>query len=337
MVGSILEHMRSNLDLFACPGCQSDLILEGSVKCTECEARFPVENGIPRLFLPNEWDPGKQDVTEVAQAFYSENPFPNYDGFEAVGDLITRAERGLFAKMLNEQIPYNTNVLEVGCGTGQLSNYLSIAQRQIFGADMTLNSLELAHKFKVSNALERVGFYQMNLFRPIFKPESFDFVICNGVLHHTSDPFSGFQSIARLVKPGGYILIGLYNTYGRLFTDFRRVIFNTFGKSLRFLDPRLRASRTGELKKDVWYADQYENPHESKHTMGELLGWFEQTDFEFTYGIPNPKPFESFSSTDSMLEKHPCGNSLDHFLAQLWFTLRGSGEGGLYIMIARKK
>ena len=51
----------------------------------------------------------------------------------------------------------------------------------------------------------------MNLFRPVFKAETFDVVICSGVLHHTSDPLTGFQSISKLVKKGGYIIIGLYN------------------------------------------------------------------------------------------------------------------------------
>ena len=35
----------------------------------------------------------------------------------------------------------------------------------------------------------------MNLFKPCFKPEQFDVVLCNGVLHHTADPWGGFQSI----------------------------------------------------------------------------------------------------------------------------------------------
>ena len=38
----------------------------------------------------------------------------------------------------------------------------------------------------------------------------FDVVLCNGVLHHTSDPYGGYRGIARLVKPGGLIVVGLY-------------------------------------------------------------------------------------------------------------------------------
>ena len=104
--------------------------------------------------------------------------------------------------MLDDQIPTGTRILECGCGTGQLTNYLSIAYRTVVGTDMCLNSLKLANDFKQKNKLDRAHFFQMNLFRPFFKPESFDLVISNGVLHHTSDPRLAFQSISRLVKPG---------------------------------------------------------------------------------------------------------------------------------------
>ena len=102
----------------------------------------------------------------------------------------------------------------MGAVLGQLSNFLSVANRTIIGVDMCINSLLLAQKFKVMNSLDNVHFAQMNLFRPCFKPNSFDLVISNGVLHHTSDPYRAFESISRLVKPSGYIMIGLYHKHG---------------------------------------------------------------------------------------------------------------------------
>ena len=311
--------------------------MEDGPRCAGCGAEFEVESGVPHLFVPNDWQGGKRDVTDRVRAFYEENPFPNYDGFETVGDLVSRAEKGIFARMLNEQIPYRSKVLEVGCGTGQLTNYLGIAQRSVFGADMTLNSLAMAEAFRAANCLDRVGFYQMNLFRPVFRPATFDVVICNGVLHHTSAPRDGFRAIAELVKPGGAMAIGLYNTYGRIFTDLRRHLFRLGGKRLRELDPHLRGGANAKRKKDVWYADQYENPHESKHSMGELLEWLDEAGFDFTYGLPAPKPFQSFSKEDRLFEPHDPGSALERLLAQLRFLVRGSKEGGLFMMIGKKR
>ena len=49
-------------------------------------------------------------------------------------------------------------------------------------------------------------------------------------LHHTKDPYGAFKILVKSLKPNGYILIGLYNKYGRLRTLIRRYIFKFFGK-----------------------------------------------------------------------------------------------------------
>ena len=219
--------IAQNIDMFCCPKCGGELTFNNeSFNCSNCYQPYQVLDGIPSLFWPSEWDSSKEDVTDKVKSFYEKTPFPNYDEFDNAESLIDKAKKGLFAKLLDDQIPFGTRILECGCGTGQLTNLLSIASRTIIGTDICINSLKMAKEFKEANALKRAHFYQMNLFRPCFKPKSFDLVISNGVLHHTSDPFLGFKSISNLVKPNGYILIGLYHKYGRLATDLRRVIFN---------------------------------------------------------------------------------------------------------------
>jgi SAM-dependent methyltransferase len=334
----LLEHFSRHQEIFVCPACKNPLeIVGGNVKCTKCSNLYPVENDIPLLFWPNNWDASKKDVTDIVKKFYEESPFPNYEDFDNAGDLVQKAQKSFFANLLNNQTPFNIRVLEVGCGTGQMSNFLGIAQRYIFGTDICLNSLKLGQEFKRKNNLENIGFYQMNLFQPIFKEESFSMVICNGVLHHTSDPFGGFQSISKLVKKGGYILIGLYNKYGRIITDIRRNIFKLSNDRFKSLDPRLRGQDRGKTKKDSWFLDQYKHPQESKHTIGEVLKWFNETNFEYVYGIPNLKAFNIFSLNDSIFKKHPIGNWFDHLVTQTHLFLTGSKEGGFFILIGKKK
>jgi len=333
-----LKHMIENLGIFMCPACGGDLKITGrQIKCLKCDNGYQIANNIPLVFQPTEWDSSKKDITDVEKAFYEKTPFPNYDDFESVGGLIEKAERGLFASLLNEQIPFNIRVLEVGCGTGQLSNYLGVAHRIVFGADMCLNSLRLGQEFKEKNGLERVGFYQMNLFKPIFREESFPVVICSGVLHHTSDPFAGFQAISRLVKKGGYILVGLYNKYGRTITGIRRHIFTLFNDHFKFLDPRLRNEEVGDLKKVAWFMDQYKNPHESRHTIGEVLKWFDRTGFDFVNSIPKSTAFGVFSRQERLFKANPRGNWVDHFIVQAKLIFKGSSEGGFFVMIGRRK
>ena len=337
-MGAMLKHMHEHLDIFICPRCKSELKWDSDhIICPKCNSAYGVESGIPLFFCPNEWDGSRKDVTSAMKSFYEKTPFPNYDDLDSLERLVQKAQNGVFARLLNEQVPFNVRVLEVGCGTGQFSNFLGVANRFVFGTDICLNSLKLAQNFKEKNWLERVGFYQMNLFKPIFKEESFSLVICNGVLHHTSDPFLGFQAISKLVKRGGYIIIGLYNKYGRIITDTRRLIFRASSDRFKFLDPRLRQDSIGDKKKHSWFMDQYKNPHESKHTIGEILQWFDSTGFEFINSIPKAKALDTMLEDEKLFKPNPRGSLFDHLIVQTQLMFTGSKEGGFFLMIGKKR
>lgn len=332
------RYLTDNNALLCCPRCQGALVLgHDDITCSSCQQDFQISGDIPLLYWPNEWDASKADVTSVVKAFYEETPFPNYDEFDSIGSLIVKARRGVFARLLDEQIPFGTGVLECGCGTGQLSNFLSIANRTVFGTDICLNSLRLGHDFKVRNNLGSVHFLQMNIFRPIFKAETFDLVICNGVLHHTADPFLGFRNIAQLVRPRGYFLVGLYHKCGRLITNTRRFIFRLFGDRFTFLDPNLRGVPVRDAKREAWFMDQYKHPHESRHTIGEVLGWLGQTGFSLVRTIPKTTPFKPFSESEQLFVPERPGTPLDRVLVELGMVFTGSREGGFFVVIARKE
>jgi SAM-dependent methyltransferase len=288
------------------------------------------------LFWPTEGTSGA-DVTDVVKAFYERNPFPDYDDTDSLESLRSKAEGGMFARLLNEQIPHGSMILECGCGTGQLSNFLGMTWgRTVFATDMCLNSLKLGQAFKEKNEIPNVCFVQMNLFRPVFRTETFDLVIANGVLHHTSDPFGAFQTILTCLKRGGIIIVGLYNRYGRLTTDIRRLVLRLTRDRLKSLDPRLRVRTLSEVRRRAWFMDQYKNPHESKHTIGEVLRWFDQAGVEFVNGIPKPSVLESFSPDEALFRPHSRGTALDHVIVQFKMLLGGGREGGFFIMIGRK-
>jgi len=307
------------------------------MECSKCNRYFRCENGIPLLFWPNEWEESKEDVTDAVRSFYEENPFPSYEDWDSSESLRQKAEKGVFARLLDAQIPHGAKVLEVGCGTGQLSNFLGMRWgRSVFATDICLNSLRMGQDFKEKNQIANVAFVQMNLYKPVFRQGIFDLVICNGVLPCASDPFSGFQSISRLAKKGGYLIVGLYNTYGRIPQDIRRLIFRLTGDRLKFLDSRLRDSSIGDARKHIWFLDQYKNPRESKQTIGEVLSWFQESGVEFVNGIPKCKAFESFSPGEKLFEVRSSGTRLDHFLVQLGMLLGGGREGGFFVMIGRR-
>ena len=58
--------------------------------------------------------------------------------------------------------------------------------RIICGVDISTPSLKLADDFRVRNEIDNVVFLKMNIFNMQFKDKVFDYVISNGVLHHTN-------------------------------------------------------------------------------------------------------------------------------------------------------
>ncbi len=324
-------------DLLSCPrtGASIERCDDAYVSVGDPTLRFPIEGGVIRAFIPH--DRVEVDVTLNMKAFYEANPFPNYDDVDNLGTLIQKSvERG-FPEMLNRSILLNASVLEVGCGTGQLGNFLSICGRRVVSVDMCLNSLKLGQRFKESNGLTNITFAQMNLFRLPFHPASFDVVICTGVLHHTSDPFAGFQGLLRFVKPGGKIIIGLYGLYGRLKTRLRGMLDRSVGDRIAMFDPYIRQHRVEGDKRRAWIMDQYRNPHESFHTMDEVLHWFDKMDIRFVRAVPSTV-FGSRFQLDyrySLFEPESRGSFFDRLLSQLQ-QMRFDTEGGLFIMIGTK-
>lgn len=319
------------------PCCAAALETRGDrFTCGKCGHEFPVTDNIPQLFWPHETIDETTDVTEQVKAFYEESPFPNYDDHDSVRVLIEKSRRGQYARRLDESIPYNSSILEVGCGTGQLTNFLGSSCRQVIGTDMCLNSLRLGERFRRENDLDRIRFLQMNLFRPSLKAGQFDVVLCNGVLHHTADPYGGFRALVPLVKPGGHIIIGLYNTYGRLLTDLRRQVFRLTAGRARWIDPILRKQSPGTDKNQAWFADQYRHPHESKHTFGEVLRWFDEQGVRFVRGVPAMRLEDESLDGPSLFAPQPEGTAFERFLVQASLILSaGQQEGGFFIMIGQ--
>ena len=296
---------------------------------------FPVRSGIPCLFVPNEWREGAIDVTQDVKEFYEKTPFPNYDSLDNRDSLKRKARESHFVRLLDEQIPHDAKILEVGCGTGQMTNFLGMGWgRTVIGADMCMNSLRLAKGFRDRFSVNNAHFVQLNLFRPPFAKEVFDFVISNGVLHHTGDCAAAFASVAQLVKPGGVVIVGLYNWLGRLPTLWRRSAIDRIGIAATRLDSRMRG-KGGEARRTAWSMDRYKHPHETKHSIDEVLGWFDRAGFNFTACFPAIGDDE-FSDDMRLFEVSSAGRYLERLSTELEMLLSGGADGGLYIMIGKK-
>ena len=98
--------------------------------------------------------------------------------------------------------------LDIGTGPGQI--VLKLARRlprwQFVGVDRSTNMIQKARAGAAAEG-ERVQFFVADGNRLSFPDGSFDLVMCNSVLHHLAEPQRVLGEVARLVKPGGAVLI----------------------------------------------------------------------------------------------------------------------------------
>lgn len=278
-------------------------------------------------------------TTKSVTQFYEIEPFPNYSSNENKRSLLEKGDSNYLSKKLKEFIGFNKSFIEIGSGTSQLSNYLAAGtNNKIYAFDPTEGSLRLGYNFASENNINNVTFVNADIFDDVLEDEIFDFVWCSGVLHHTKDPFLGFKIIQKSLKPNGYIIIGLYNKYGRFRTFVRQILYKIFGrKFIMFMDPYLRSldRKTSQRKINSWIRDQYEHPVEQSHTFDEVLKWFDDYDIEFINSIPSIGRDENnlyFRQSSSGR-----GNGISRVLSQIKMIFgKLGGEGGLFIMIGRK-
>jgi hypothetical protein len=82
--------------------------------------------------------------------------------------------------------------------------------------------------------------------------------------------------------------------------------------------------------------DQYKNPHESKHTIGEVMGWLRRIGFQFVTSLPRSRPFQPFTERDGLFRPETPGNWLERQMVELGMIRSGSREGGFFIVIGRR-
>ena len=102
------------------------------------------------------------------------------------------------------------NLLDVGCGTGPMIELLTqeYPEKHYTGLDLTPKMIETANAKHLPNAEFLVGDSE-NL---PFQNGSFDAVICANSFHHYPNPQRFFDGVARVLRPGGVLILRDYTS-----------------------------------------------------------------------------------------------------------------------------
>lgn len=265
-----------------CPRCFASLNAESS--CSECKLEFVRVGNLLDVLGSN----GREQHAAEVERFYTANPFPGYAPADDGGSLLDRSRRSAFLTHLDAAIPFAARVLDCGCGTAQLAAFLALSapRRRVFGIDGCRESLTHAERFRARSGIDNLQLVRADLFDLPAPTDSFDVVICRGVVHHTPDPAAAIRSVAERLAPGGVLVLGFYESMARLFHRSRRMVGRLIGRPIRILDPVLWRRDVDAEKKRIWIEDQYHHPLEHVLSLPRVVRVLDELDFEWVRTVP---------------------------------------------------
>ncbi len=167
------------------------------------------------------WTPVEDPVSRMVQDQYEENPYPRWVRTALVQNPVT------FGEYFNRKFPLapfrrgagpdRVEMLCAGCGTGLNAIEFAMAVKHMHVVAVDLSLLSLGHaKFRTGElGVTSVDYVQADILRLGAAAGGFDLIECSGVLHHMADAFAGWRSLLSLLKPDGFMLVGLYSEIAR--------------------------------------------------------------------------------------------------------------------------
>jgi ubiquinone/menaquinone biosynthesis C-methylase UbiE len=98
-------------------------------------------------------------------------------------------------------------VLDVGTGTGHTALAFAPHVEFVVGLDITEAMLDQARKLAAQREVENVSFERGDAMAMDYATDSFDLVTCRVCAHHFARPQPAVSEMARVLRPGGVLLI----------------------------------------------------------------------------------------------------------------------------------
>jgi 2-polyprenyl-3-methyl-5-hydroxy-6-metoxy-1,4-benzoquinol methylase len=174
-----------------------------------------LQDAMPKL------TPVEDSVSQKVRGHYEENPYPRWVRTAPAQNPVTMAE------YLNRKFPlvpfqrhsfsHQPEILCAGCGTGiaTIEFAMAIRDAHLQAVDLSLPSLGYAKRKAEELGLTAIDFAQADILQLGALENRFDVIESSGVLHHMADAFTGWRVLLSLLKPGGFMLTGLYSQTAR--------------------------------------------------------------------------------------------------------------------------
>lgn len=234
--------------------------------------------------------------------FYEAHPYPppvrDLDGYrDRWADSARRRvefQRHFPAQTFDEHL----NILVAGCGTSQAARHaLRWPQARVTGIDVSVASLRATDDLKQRYELDHLTLDQLPIERVAELGETYDLIICTGVLHHLADPPAALHELRNVLAQDGALNLMVYGLYGRsgvsMMQEYARLLavdptptdIEDFADTLREvpmahpISPTLRDSP--DFRSPGALADALLNPREVAYSVPEVLDLVETAGLRF--------------------------------------------------------
>jgi 2-polyprenyl-3-methyl-5-hydroxy-6-metoxy-1,4-benzoquinol methylase len=234
--------------------------------------------------------------------FYESHPYPApIDDLDRHRELYRNPDRRRAASLLlwpTEKPRANREILIAGCGTSQAAIHaLREPDARVTAIDISETSLrhtrDLRQKYRLRNLdLHRLAIEQVEALK-----QTFDQIVCTGVLHHLADPDTGLQALRNVLAPSGAMHLMVYATYGRagiyMMQDYCRLLrVRATEEELRDLGAVIGtlsadhpitgvARRAKDFRNPDALADALLHPQDRAYTVPQIYAWLARCGLSF--------------------------------------------------------
>lgn len=246
--------------------------------------------------------------------------------YDATRDLPERHLSACFDRLIERGLfPLSGVVLDVGCGTGQLSLPLAKRGYEVLGIDVSAEMIKLAQS-KVRQGWN--ARYTVADVRCMPNDDaSVDAVVVSKLFQHIQDWEKACHQLIRVVQPGGYIFQinerGAFgNSVRRYFS--RRATERGFASRFIGLNPHSDSELTAVMSSQRCLSttiDMSDVPWDTEITYGEALDRIRERLFAEFWYLPLAVYDELVDDTLSWIEAQPGGaKTVEHFKPYLIVT-----------------
>ena len=212
-------------------------------------------------------EPTGDDYAKFYEQFFEEKDVEAYDK-----DRRMNVRRETLNRFLADHAPARAKLLDIGCGLGDVLAGLT-GDFEMFGFDYAASNVRIA-----SRRLKRKAeICQASIYELPYESSSMDVGICLEVLEHIEDDARAVREIARVLKPGGFLVAAVPYTYywpqyKAMMGHFRHYTRESFARLMNDNGLRTEAYLPNYPNWHQTYTRRYAMIRAQASTVGRLLG-----------------------------------------------------------------